>query len=374
MREKFSKEVKRVVVKVGTSVLTKRQSNRLDTDFIKRLVGQISKLLARNIEVVLVSSGAIGAGMGLLGLMKRPKLLPGLQAAAAIGQSHLMKLYDSSFKSRDHLTAQILLTAEDLTTRSRYLNAKNTISRLLEYKATPIINENDSVSVDEIKFGDNDTLASLVANLVEADLLIILSDVDGLNSRNGEKSGKEALVDTVEEVTPDIVRLAKRTEARISVGGMHTKLQAAKTVTSSGIPMIIANGRIENVLVKIIDGKKIGTLFLPKAAGLSARKRWIAYSTVPKGSIVVDKGAEEALVEKGKSLLASGVVGILGRFKVGDVVGVCDEEEQEFARGLANYSKDEVAKIKGLKTNEIESSLGYKYYDELIHRDNLVIL
>lgn len=374
MREKFSRDVKRIVVKVGTSILTSRKTNRLDANLIKRIVAQICRLLDRKIEVILVTSGAIGAGMGLLNLGQRPKLLPRLQAAAAIGQSQLMKLYDSFFKQRKHLTAQLLLTAEDLNQRQRYLNARNTISTLLDYKATPIINENDTVSVDEIKFGDNDTLASHVANLVDADLLIILSDVDGLYSSPTGRPEQRRLIDTVEEIGPEITRLASGPSAEITTGGMKTKVQAAKTVTSSGIPMVIANGGVEDVLIKIIDGHMIGTLFLPKSTKLGARKRWIAYSTVPKGSITVDKGAKEALVKKGKSLLASGVTEVRGKFKIGDAVGVVDEQDREFARGLINYSKDEVVKIKGLKTHEIESKLGYKYYDELIHRDNLVIL
>jgi len=374
MREKFSKDVKRIVVKLGTSILTSKKANRLDAHLIKCIVGQICRLLDRKIEVILVTSGAIGAGMGLLNLGQRPKLLPGLQAAAAIGQSQLMKLYDSFFKQRKRLTAQILLTAEDLNQRQRYLNARNTISTLLDYKATPIINENDTVSVDEIKFGDNDTLASHVANLVDADLLIILSDVDGLYSSPTDRPEQKILIDTVEEIGPEITKLASGPQAEITIGGMKTKVQAAKTVTSSGIPMVIANGRVEDVLIRIIDGHMIGTLFLPKATKLGARKRWIAYSTMPKGRVIVDNGAKEALIKKGKSLLASGVMEVAGKFKIGDVVGVVDEQDREFARGLINYSKDEVAKIKGLKTHEIESKLGYKYYDELIHWGNLVIL
>lgn len=374
LRKELLKDIKRVVVKVGTSVLTSRKTDRLDEPLIRSIVLQICKLFSKKIEVILVTSGAIGAGMGLLDWRQRPKLLPRLQAAAAIGQSQLMKLYDSFFKSKGRLTAQILLTSDDLNVRNRYLNAKNTISTLLDYRAIPIINENDSVSVDEIKFGDNDTLSGMVANLVDADLLIILSDVDGLYTTRPERPDAQILIDTVEEIGPEIAKLAQGPSGKTQVGGMRTKVSTAKMVTGSGIPMVIANGRTKDVLRKIIDGQVIGTLFLPKEGKLAARKRWIAYSTVPKGKIVVDRGAKEALLKKGKSLLSSGVVGAEGRFKIGDVVGVVDEEGLEFARGLTNYSKDEVAAIKGLKTHEIEAKLGYKYYDELIHRDNLVIL
>lgn len=374
MRKEFSRNVKRVVVKVGTSILTSKRSNRLDVAQIKRIVNQICKLLDRKIEVILVTSGAIGAGMGLLELAERPKLLPRLQAAAAVGQSQLMKLYSSLFKPKRRLIAQVLLTAEDLNVRQRYLNARNTISTLLDYRVVPIINENDTVSVDEIKFGDNDTLASLVANLVDADLLVILSDVDGLYASLPDRTGAKMLVDIVEEIGPELMKVASETPAKTSVGGMKTKLKAANTATSSGIPMVIANGRTEDVLIKIVDGQTIGTLFLPKESKLAARKRWMAYSTVPKGRIIVDSGAKEALVKKGKSLLASGVVGVEGKFKIGDVVGVIDEGGKEFARGLINYSSEEADRIKGLKTQAIASKLGYKYYDELLHRDNLVIL
>ncbi len=374
LRKELLKDIKRVVVKIGTSVLTSKKTKRLDAPLIRSIVLQICELFNKKIEVILVTSGAIGAGMGLLDWQKRPKLLPRLQAAAAIGQSQLMKLYDSFFRSKRRLTAQILLTCDDLNVRSRFLNAKNTISTLLDYRAIPIINENDSVSVDEIKFGDNDTLSGLVVNLADADLLIILSDVDGLYTTHPARPDAQILIDTVEEIGPEIAKLARGPSAKTQVGGMKTKISTAKMVTGSGIPMVIANGRAKDVLIKIIDGEIIGTLFLPKEGKLAARKRWIAYSTMPKGKIVVDRGAKIALLKKGKSLLSSGVVGAEGRFKIGDVVGVVDEEGLEFARGLTNYSKDETSTIKGLKTHEIEAKLGYKYYDELIHRDNLVIL
>ncbi|MEA3328246.1 MAG: glutamate 5-kinase [Candidatus Omnitrophota bacterium] len=367
-RKKLFSNTRRIVIKLGTAILTGRD-NLLDKPQIKQLVFQVSSLLDRNFEIILVSSGAIGAGMGLLEMKSRPSLLPLLQATAAVGQSQLMKVYDSFFKLKGYLTAQILLTAEDLNNRERYLNARNTISTLFNRKVLAIINENDTVSADEIKFGDNDNLASLVAALVDADLLIVLSDVDGLLN----DKGKKGVLAVVDRITPEIEGKV-RSSSGVGVGGMRTKLQAAKTVTKSGIPMIIANGRTKDVLIKVVAGQPIGTVFLPAKDKMAARKRWIAYSAVSKGEIKIDPGAGQALTKKGKSLLAGGIIGAAGGFKPGDIVKILDNQGQEFARGISNYSKDEVLKIKGVKTSGIKSVLGYKYYDEVIHRNNLVIL
>ena len=364
-RKDVISNTKRIVIKLGTAILTGRD-NLLDKPQIKQLALQISSLLKQNFEIILVSSGAIAAGMGLLKMKSRPSLLPLLQATAAVGQSQLMQVYDSFFKLKGYMTAQILLTAEDLNNRERYLNARNTISTLLKHGVVPVINENDTVSAEEIKFGDNDTLASLVAALVDADLLIILSDIDGL------KKGK-TILDLVDQVTPEIENEARGSSGP-GVGGMRTKLRAAKTVTKSGIPMVIANGRTKEALLKIVAGQKIGTVFLPVKDKMAARKRWIAYSALSRGEIKIDPGAKQALTEKGRSLLAGGIMGATGSFKTGDIVKILDSRGQEFARGIANYSKDEVLKIKGVKTSEIKSILGYKYYDEVIHRNNLVIL
>ncbi len=368
MREKFIDNVKIVIVKAGTSILTSKE-NRLDTVQIRRIVAQILSLVNQGIKVILVTSGAIGAGMGRLKLHTRPNILPKLQAAAAVGQSELMKLYDSLFKKGRRTVAQILLTADDFSDRKRYLNAKNTLLTLLKFGVVPIINENDTVSVDEIKFGDNDKLSAQVANLIGADLLIILSDIDGLYSRKSK-----ARIATVDRITPKIENLAEGTPKKTSVGGMITKIEAARITTSSGIPCIIANGKTPAIISKIIKGEDVGTLFLSHANRLVAKKCWIAFTSQSRGKIVVDQGAQDALVEKGKSLLPSGVIGLEGRFKTGDVVSVISQKGEEFARGMSNYSILELEKIKGCQTRTIASLLGCKYYDEVIHRDNLVIL
>ncbi|KPK40289.1 MAG: gamma-glutamyl kinase [Omnitrophica WOR_2 bacterium SM23_29] len=369
MRNKFLSNLKLVVIKVGTSVLASK-THPLERQSIRDITCQICALLDKGIKVVLVSSGAIGAGMNLLGLKVRPKTLEKLQATAAIGQSQLMKAYEEDFKSHGKIVAQVLLTREDLEDRKRYLNAKNTIFTILDYDAIPIINENDTVSVEEIKFGDNDTLAGLVANLIGADLLIILSDIDGLRRHDG----KGEIIDIVKEITGEIERLATGTTKEASVGGMVTKIKAAKVVTDSGIPLIIANGKTDDILIKIIDGKRVGTLFIPRLNKMTARKRWIAFSTRPKGSVVVDTGAKQALTEKEKSLLSSGIIGVEGKFEASDIISIKDERGREFARGLVNYSSEEVKKIEGANSKEIEKILGYKYYDEVVHRDNLVII
>lgn len=370
IRKKLVSRSKRIVIKLGTRILT-GSDNLLERPQIKQLVLQVCELVKRKIEVVLVSSGAVGAGMGVLQMKSRPGLLPKLQATAAIGQSQLMKVYDSFFRLKEIISAQILLTAEDLNNRTRYLNVRNTLSTLLRYRVIPIINENDSVSVDEIKFGDNDTLASLVTTLIDADLLIILSDINGLYV---DRDSPNKIVSMVESISPRIEKLAASSAPAPGVGGMKTKLQAAKTVTSSGIPMIIANGRSKDVLLRIFNGDKTGTLFLAVKDKMVARKRWIAYSAISRGEIKVDNGAREALVQRGKSLLASGIVEVNGNFKTGDIVKILNEQGREFARGVVNYSREELSKIKGLKTSQIKSRLGCKFYDEAVHRDNLVIL
>jgi len=369
IRKELASRSKRIVIKLGTRILT-GSDNLLEKPQIKQLVLQVCELVKRKIEVVLVSSGAVGAGMGVLQMKSRPGLLPKLQATAAIGQSQLMKVYDSFFRLKEIISAQILLTAEDLNNRARYLNVRNTLSTLLGYQVIPIVNENDSVSVDEIKFGDNDTLASLVTTLVDADLLIILSDINGLYV---DRDAPNKIVSMVESIDPRIEKLAMGSAPALGVGGMKTKLQAAKTVTTSGIPMIIANGRSKDVLLRIFNGDRAGTLFLAVKDKMVARKRWIAYSAISKGEIKVDNGAREALVQRGKSLLASGIVEVKGNFKTGDIVKILNEQGREFARGVVNYSREELSKIKGLKTSQIKSRLGYKFYDEAVHRDNLVV-
>ncbi len=360
---------KKVVVKIGTKVLTGKESV-LDRARMKSLVDQISDIVSKNIKVVVVSSGAIGAGMKLLGFKERPKVLSKLQACAAVGQSHLMQIYNDLFKSHSLLAAQVLLTQEDLNERARYLNAKATLTTLLDEGVVPIINENDTISTDEIKFGDNDRLSSLVANLIEADLLILLSDVDGLyNSKN-------ELVRTVGKISDEIESMAHKSKDELGTGGMVSKLQAAKMVTNSGITCIIENGKKDNILVDIISeaDRKTGTLFLPSSDRMAARKCWLLFGAKPKGRIRVDNGAKEALIKKHKSLLASGIVSIDGDFKNNDIISIVDTEDKEFARGITNYPSKDIAKIKGKKTTEISKAIGYKGEDEVVHKDNLVIL
>lgn len=367
---------KRLVVKVGTGILTGRNF-RLNKLWIKKLVAQIAAIVHKNIEVILITSGAIGAGMGVLRLSSRPRLLPQQQAAAAVGQNQLMKIYDTFFKSHNLVTAQILLTREDLSNRKRYLNAKNTLVTLLKYKVIPIINENDTVSVDEIKFGDNDKLSALVANLMQADLLIILSDVDGLylqRPKMGKGGLKKTVIPIVERIVPEIERIASTSITKLGTGGMASKVEAAKICCAVGVPCVVANGKIDQVLHKILDRQNIGTLFCPQEAQLGSRKRWIGFSAKLNGQIFVDEGARQALRLKKKSLLAKGIIKIRGVFAAGDTVSILGANNQEFARGLSNYSSEELVKIKGQRSEQIQAILGYKYYDEIVHRDNLVIL
>ena len=363
----------RIVVKIGSSLIT-TANNTLDEARLKGIVSQISELLDQRKEVLVVTSGAIAAGMGLLKIKVRPQQLPKLQACAAVGQGYLMKVYDSLFKQKGRLTAQLLLTQEDIADRKRYLNAKNTLLTLLEEGVVPIINENDSVSTDEIRFGDNDRLSSLVANLVKADLLIMLSDVEGLYrvDSKGKKSGGH--IREVARVTDEIKKLARKGRSKQGTGGMQSKIEAARVCIESGLSCTIANGNKKDVLLKIANGEKIGTAFLAGKTKKSAKKHWIAYSAKPKGRIMVDGGARDALVLRKKSLLSSGIIDLEGKFDSGDMISIIDSKKYEFARGLTNYSSSEIKKIKGLKTSQIESALGYKYYDEVVYRDNLAIL
>lgn len=356
-----------IVVKIGTKVISSADKS-LDKERLKSIVGQISDVMDRGIKVIIVTSGAIGAGMGLLRLKKRPIKLEELQATASIGQSYLMQLYSACFKDRGYLVGQILLTQEDFNDRSRYLNIKYTIHTLLHHKTIPIINENDTVSTEEIKCGDNDRLSSLVSDLCRANMLILLTDVDGLLDEKGD------LISSVDDLGSRIMKLAKSTHCELGTGGMLSKLEAVKRATASGIECVIANGKNKKVLLDIVENKPIGTRFKSSGAKFIAKKRWIAFSSRPKGTIIVDSGAKEALTNKNKSLLSSGIVETDGSFVVGDVVKIADKAFKEFAIGLTNYSSSELMKIKGLKTGEMKEALGFKREDEVIHKDNLVIL
>jgi glutamate 5-kinase len=367
--------IRRLVVKVGSGLVTtpaagpdRRRIGALAADLVAAR-GEAGR------EVVLVTSGAIATGMARLALSHRPRSMPEKQAAAAVGQSALMRHYEAAFKRHGLAVGQVLLTAQDIGDRARYLNARNTLLALLRFGVLPVVNENDTVAVEEIKVGDNDNLSALVASLIEADLLVLLTDVDGLYTANPAVDRDARKLDTVEAVTDDIARLVWDGAGAGAVGGMATKLQAAQKAASAGVPMIIANGRTERVLARLLGGEPLGTFFAPRTDRLGARKRWIAFAVPPQGRLTVDAGAVQALTLGGKSLLPSGVVKVDGDFAAGEVVAVVTEEEgKEFARGLVNFDAPELRRIRGAKTREIELRLGYKSFDEVIHRDNLVIL
>ena len=368
--------VRRLVVKVGTGQIT-TGSTGPDRRRIAALAADIAGARADGgRDVVLVTSGAIATGMARLALPERPRSMPEKQAAAAVGQSTLMRHYEAAFKRHGIGVGQVLLTAQDISDRARYLNARNTLRALLRFGVVPIVNENDTVAVEEIKVGDNDNLSALVASLIDADLLVLLTDVDGLYTGNPAVDQDARLLDTVEAVTDEITSLAWAGSGTGAVGGMATKLQAAQKAAAAGVPMIIANGRADGVLGRLLRGEALGTYFAPKADRLGARKRWIAFAVPPQGRLMVDDGAVRALTQDGKSLLPSGVVGVEGDFAAGAVVAVAGQVEggREFARGLVNFDAPEVRRILGAKTREIEQRLGYKSFDEVIHRDNLVIL
>jgi len=369
----MNKKSKRIVVKLGTSLLTAKK-NRLDKGRIGSIVGQIAELWDKGNEVLLVTSGAIGAGMGLLKMNERPHSLQKLQACAAVGQSELMRIYDHFFSKKGRLTAQLLLTAEDLSDRKRYLNAKNTLHTLLEEGIVPIINENDTVSTEELRFGDNDKLSGLVANLIGADLLVMLTDVDGLFRCDAKGRKLGICIKEVTQITDEVKKLAHKTKTKLGIGGMTSKIEAGKLCIDSGICCVVANGCKKDILLNIMEGKPEGTTFLPRGVKITAKKHWIAHSAKVRGRIIVDSGAKDALIIKKKSLLSSGIVDLQGNFIAGDVISVIDKSNKEFARALTNYSSSEIRKIKGLKTSQIKNALGYKSSDEVLHRDNLVVL
>lgn len=372
MRIQLISKARRIVVKVGSNVLSD-EHGRLSEKFVADLARQIAALRREGRETVLVTSGAISAGIARMGLGSRPKLLPQLQAAAAVGQSHLMHLYASAFRREELEVGQILLTAEDLKARVRHLNARNTIIALLERGVVPVINENDTVSTDEIKFGDNDCLSALVANLVGADLLVILTDTKGLMTVDPRR-GKGELISEVPHISPEIEALAKGAGTARGTGGMASKLRAVKMVVSSGEAAVIADGKERDILARLLRGEQTGTFFHPAKEKMGCRKRWIAWFVKPKGTLVIDDGAVAALLRRGTSLLPSGISDVLGDFRDGDTVSILAAGAREIARGLSNYSSADLRLIKGRKTGEIKGLLGHKDYDEAVHRDNLVLL
>ncbi len=372
MHRDIINDSKRIIVKVGTRVLT-YSNGKLNLKFIERLVRQIADLQNQGKEIILVSSGAVGAGMGRLGIKKKPTSIPEKQAVAAVGQGYLIQIYEKLFAEYGHTVAQILLTREDLRNRNRYLNSRNTMLSLLKYGVIPIINENDTVAVEEIEFGDNDTLSALVASLSEADLLIILSTIDGLYTKDPNTNSDAKFISYIPELTKEILSSATNTTESLGTGGMITKLQAADIAVDSGINVIIANGKKENILYSILAGEETGTLIVAKETGLPLRKRWLAYGPVSQGLIVVDKGAKQAIVKDGKSLLPSGIVSIQESFGRGEMVKIEDVDGNFIGRGLTNYSSEELDKIKGLKSNDVKNVLKCPAETEVVHRDKLVV-
>jgi len=365
-------QTRRWVIKLGSSLLTSNGCG-LKTDTLQIWVSQIITLRQRGIDVVLVSSGAVAEGISRLGLKQRPHELHKLQAAAAVGQMGLIQAYEFCFQKSGVHTAQILLTHDDISNRNRYLNARSTLRTLLEYKVVPIINENDTVATDEIRFGDNDTLAGLVANLVEADLLVLLTDQAGLYDEDPRRNSNAKLINNARAGDRDLEKLA----GEVGVwgrGGMLTKLRAAETAAKSGTATVIAAGMDKDVLIRIASGEEIGTLFSTEFGQVAARKQWLAGQSRVTGVLTLDQGAVKVIREGGKSLLAVGVRSVEGNFRRGEIVRCLNPEGAEIARGLINYSADETRAIMGQPSSRIEALLGYVDDEELIHRDNLIVL
>lgn len=369
IRKKIVKKTKRIVVKVGSAVI----ADGREKSIFERLAEDIHTIKSAGREAIVVSSGAVALGMKRLGLKERPVSIPERQAIAAVGQGSLMAHYDGAFGKHGEKAAQVLLTHDDFADRKRFLNARNTLLTLLDFGIIPVINENDTVAVEEIKFGDNDALSALTTNLIEADMLVILTDIDGLYDKDPRKGAGAKMLSIVDDVDSLAVDLGGQGSV-FGTGGMRSKCDAARKAAHFGIPTIITTGFEEGILGRILEGEPVGTLFLPKEDKLTSWKHWIAFSTRPSGRVFVDDGARDALLNKGKSLLPSGIKEVDGSFDAGEVIHCVDAKGMEFARGLSNYSSEEIKKIKGAKTKEIENILGYKSFDEVIHRDNLVVM
>ncbi|MHB0955042.1 MAG: glutamate 5-kinase [Pirellulaceae bacterium] len=374
LRQEIATAAHTIVVKVGTRVLT-HEDGTLDESRIARLAEELCQLLDAGRRVVLVSSGAVGAGMSQLGLSQRPRDVARLQAVAAIGQARLIEVYDRTFRKHERTAAQVLLTADDVNDRTRYLNVRNTLRALLDFKAVPIINENDTVAVEELvaTFGDNDRLAALVTNLLRAPLLVILSDVDGLYTGDPTLDTSQ-LIPTITQLDAEVLGYVRDRGSGLGKGGMASKLNAARIVTTAGESVIIASGRKAGVLSQIMQGEKIGTLVLAQGKSISPRKRWLGFSAQSRGRIVVDAGARTAILEQGCSLLAAGILDIEGEFRKGDLITLSDQQGREIARGLSNYHAADVERIKGLRSDRICQVLGHRPYDEVVHRDNMAVV
>ncbi len=370
-RKKKNNAFRRAVVKVGSNVLTAQAG--LNIDAISSISSQICRLLDQGIQIILVSSGAMASGMKKMGFPKRPEAIPKRQAISAIGQAGLIREWEKAFARFDRKVAQILLTSDDLVSRKRYLNARNTMNTLLEWQVVPIINENDTIMVEEIKLGDNDNLAAMISLLLDVDIFINLTDIDGLYDKDPRVCPDARLIPRVATYSRSIEKYAGDIPGALGTGGMLSKIKAARKVTASGIPMVIAKGYRPDILIRLADGKAHGTFFVPREHKLNRKKCWIGYTVNPQGTLEVDAGAAKALMKNGKSLLPSGIVGVQGQFPVGAAVAVVTEEGQLVGNGLVNYHAEEIRTIMGLKTSQIKARLGQKTYDEVIHRDNLVI-
>ncbi|MEG1345717.1 MAG: glutamate 5-kinase [Acidaminococcaceae bacterium] len=367
-------KAKRIVIKVGSSTIT-HSTGKCNFSQIDRLAREIADLENQGKEIILVSSGAVAVGVDRMGLPEKPRTIPGKQAAAAVGQGVLMHTYEKIFADYGQTVAQVLLTRIDSVDRHRYTNCRNTFLALLEHRVIPIVNENDVVAIDELKIGDNDNLSATVAGIVDADLLIILSDVAGLYTANPQRDPNARLVSEVTDITPAIEASAGEAGSLVGTGGMATKIQAAKAATSSGIHLVIAAGEEKYAIERILKGEDLGTLFVSRENRLQFRKRWLAFGARIVGQIVIDSGCAQAVQRAGGcSILPAGILAVSGEFEAGNTISVVAEAGQELARGLTNYSSEELQAIKGTKTSQIEELIGHKQFDEVIHRDNLVIL
>lgn len=368
------KKAKRIVIKVGTSTITYANGKR-NFSQIDRLAREISDLQNQGKAMILVTSGAVAVGVDRMGLPGKPKTIPGKQAAAAVGQGVLMHTYEKFFADYGQIVAQVLITKTEAIDRHRYTNTRNTFMELMRQRVIPIVNENDVVALDELKIGDNDNMSALVAGIVDADLVIILSDVDGLYTANPQTHPDAVIVPEVAEITPEIEASAGGVGSARGTGGMATKIQAAKAATSSGIHLVIASGTEKNAITRVLQGEELGTLFVSRENRLQFRKRWLAFGAKIAGSIVVDDGCAKAIRKAGGcSILPAGVFAVQGEFLPGSTVSVIDKDAHELARGLVHYSSAELEQIKGCNSGEIANILGHKNFDEVIHRDDLVIL
>ena len=370
-RELLLKNVQKIVVKVGTSTLTK-SDGQLNIEKIKKIVLELSNLSDKGYDVALVTSGAVGAGMGMLNMPERPKTLSEKQAVSAVGQLSLMHLYQTLFQEHNKVIGQLLLTKGEFSDRRRYLNVRNVCNTFFDKKIIPVINENDAIVADELKVGDNDTMSALVSGLIDADLVIILSDIDGLYNKNPQKYDDAKLIELVGDITEDVKNMAGGEGSKFGTGGMITKIIAAEMATKIGTNLVIANGDDPKNITRVVEKENIGTLFVRKNKKISSKKYWLAYGTNKKGIITIDEGAEKALLS-GKSLLPVGIKSVEGRFDEGAVIKIENLKKEIIATGITNYSSDEIEVIKGKQSEEIEGILGYQYHADVVHIDNMLV-